>query len=109
MSSDSSSNYDGNVLFDDDELISRSDSRSSDTEAESTHCFHPEQPDFIPPTSQTPPSIRGYQNHSFQSAYPLKLHNAREVGVLLAALIREFITNAPLPTNHKRGTIQVPD
>ena len=108
MSSDSSSNYDENVLFDDDELISRSDSRSSDTEAESTR-FHSEQPDFIPPTFQTPPSILGYQNHSFQSAYPLKLHNAREVGVLLAALIREFITNAPLPTNHKRGTIQVPD
>ena len=67
MSSDSSSDYNGNVLYDDDELISRSDSRSLDTEAESTHCFHPEQPDFIPPTSRTP--HRGYQIHSFQSAY----------------------------------------
>ena len=52
MSSDSSSNYDVNVLYDDDELISRSDSQSSDTEAESTHCFRTEQPDFIPSTSQ---------------------------------------------------------
>ena len=77
MSSDSSSNHSRNVLFDDDELISRSDSRSSDTGAESTHRFHPEQPDFIPPTSQTPPSTPGISDHSFQSAYPLKLHNAR--------------------------------
>ena len=47
---------------------------------------------------------RAYQNHSFQLAYLLKLHNAREVVNLLSALIREFISNAPLPTNHKRET-----
>ena len=57
MSSDSSSQYDGNVLFDDDELISRSGSQSSVIiEADNTPCFHPEQPNFIPlTTSQTPP------------------------------------------------------
>ena len=65
MSSDSSSNYDRNVLYDDDELISRSDSQSSDTEAESTHCFRPEQPDFIPSTSQTPPSTPGISESFF--------------------------------------------
>ena len=61
MSSDSSLQYDGNVLNDDDELISRSGSQSSVTiEAESTPCLHPEQPNVIPPTtSQTPPSTPG--------------------------------------------------
>ena len=65
MSSDSSSNFDGNVLYDDDELISRSDSQSSDTEAESTNCLRPEQPDFIPSTSQTPPSTPGISESFF--------------------------------------------
>ena len=64
MSSDSSSNY-GNVLYDDDELISRSDSQSSDTEAESINCFRPEQPDFMPSTSQTPPSTPGKSESFF--------------------------------------------
>ena len=110
MSSDSSSQYDVNVLYDDDELISRSGSQSSVIiEAESTPCFHSEQPNFIPPTtSQTPPSTPGYQIHSFLLTYLLKLHSAREVGDLLAALIRKFISNAPLPTNHKREMIQLP-
>ena len=109
MSSDSSSNYDGNVLFDDDELISRSDSRSSDTEAESTHCFHPEQPDFIPPTSQTPPSTPGISESFFSIGLSPQTSQRSRGRSSVAALIREFITNAPLPTNHKRGTIQVPD
>ena len=60
MSSDSSSQYDGNVLYDDDELISRSGSQSSVIiEADSTPCFHPEQPNFIPPTSDVLGGARG--------------------------------------------------
>ena len=52
MSSDSCSQYDGNVLYDDSELILRSGSQSSVIiEAESTPCFHPEQPNYIPPTT----------------------------------------------------------
>ena len=110
MSSDSRSQYDGNVLYDDGELISRSGSQSSVIiEAESTPCFHSEQPNFIPPTtSQTPPSTAWISDSSFLLAYLLKLHSAREVGGLLAALIKEFIPNAPLPTNHKREMIQLP-
>ena len=109
MSSDSSSQYDGNVLYDDDELISRSGSQASVIiEAESTPCFLPEQPNFIPPTTpQTSPSTPVYLIHSFLLAYLLKLHSAREVEDLLATLIREFISNTPLPTNHKREMIQL--
>ena len=52
MSSDSSSQYDGNVLYDDEELISRSGSQYSVIiEAESIPCFHPGQPNIIPPTT----------------------------------------------------------
>ena len=66
MSSDSSSQYDGNVLYDDDELISRSGSQSSVIIEESTLCFHPEQPNYIPPTtSQTPPSTPGISDSFF--------------------------------------------
>ena len=67
MSSDSRSQYDGNVLYDDDELISRSGSQSSVIiEAESTPCFYSEQPNFIPPTtSQTPPSTPGISDSFF--------------------------------------------
>ena len=110
MSSDSNSQYDGTVLYDDDELISRSGSQSSIIiEAESTPCFHPEQPNFIPQTtSQTRPSTPGISDSFFSIAYLFKLHSAREVD-LLAALIREFISNAPLPTNHKREMIHLPD
>ena len=110
MSSDSSSQYDRNVLYDDDELISRSVSQSSVMiEAESTPCFHPEQPNFIPPTtSQTPPSTPGISDSFFSIDYLLKLHSAHEVGDLLVALTREFISNTPLPTNHKREIIQLP-
>ena len=55
------------MLYDDDELISRSGSQSSViTEAESTPCFHPEQPNYIPPTtSQTPPSTPGISDSFF--------------------------------------------
>ena len=102
MSSDSSSNTTGMYLYDDDdELISRSDSQSSDTEAESTHCFRPEQPDFIPLTSQTPPSTPGISESFFSiglsSQTSQRSLGRRSVGLL----IREFISNAPLPTNHK--------
>ena len=52
MSSDSSTKYDGTVLYDDDdEFKSGSDSQSSNTEAETTHRLHPEQPIFISLTS----------------------------------------------------------
>ena len=109
MPSDSSSQYDGNVLYDDDELISRSGSQSSVIiEAESTLSNLNNLTSFLQPLIKHHLLHRGYQIDSFLLAYLLKLHSAREVGDLLAALIREFISNAPLPTNHKQEMIQLP-